>query len=68
MVKKIFVQQYSKRVTHLSQQGYGKKKVQRRKNTTRKNTKKTSIGRRPKMSSMNKSRKRSWKSYNRQGK
>ena len=30
--------------------------------------KKTSIGRRPKMSSMNKSRKRSWKSYNRQGK
>ena len=40
MVKKIFVQQYSKRVTHLSQQGYGKKKVQRRKNTSRKNTKK----------------------------
>ena len=38
--KKIFVQQYSKKVTHLSQQGYGKKKVQRRKNTSRKNTKK----------------------------
>ena len=29
--------------------------------------KKTSIGRRPKMSSMNKHRKRSWKSYNKQG-
>ena len=40
MVKKIFVQQYSKKVRHLSQQGYGKKKIQHRKNTTRKNTKK----------------------------
>ena len=40
MVKNNFVQQYSKKVTHLSQQGYGKKKVQRRKNTSRKNTKK----------------------------
>ena len=30
--------------------------------------KKTSIGRRPKMSSMNKSKKRSWKKYNGQGK
>jgi hypothetical protein len=40
MVKNNFVQQYSKKITHLSQQGYGKKKVQRRKNTSRKNTKK----------------------------
>jgi hypothetical protein len=40
MVKKIFVQQYSKKVAHLSQQGYGKKKVQSRKARTRKNTKK----------------------------
>jgi len=49
MVKKIFAQQYSKKVTHLSQQGnsfavakqgYGKKKVQSRKARTRKNTKK----------------------------
>ena len=30
--------------------------------------KKTSIGRRPKRSSMNKSKKRSWKKYNSQGK
>jgi hypothetical protein len=30
--------------------------------------KKTSIGRSPKMSSMNKSKKRSWKKYNKQGK
>jgi len=30
--------------------------------------KKTSIGRRPKKSSMNKSKKRSWKKYNSQGK
>ena len=30
--------------------------------------KKTSIGRRPKMSSMNKHKKRSWKAYNSQGK
>lgn len=30
--------------------------------------KKTSIGRRPKRSSMNKSKKRSWKKYNGQGK
>ena len=29
--------------------------------------KKTSIGRRPKMSSMNKHKKRSWKKYNSQG-
>lgn len=29
--------------------------------------KKTSIGRNPKMSSMNKSKKRSWKKYNKQG-
>ena len=40
MVKKMIVQQYSKKITHLSQQGYGKKKVQCRKNTSRKNTKK----------------------------
>ena len=40
MVKKIFVQQYNKKVTHLSQQGDGKKKVQSRKARTRKNTKK----------------------------
>ena len=31
MVKKIFVQQYGRKVTHLSQQGYGKKKVQHKK-------------------------------------
>ena len=68
MVKKIFVQQYSKRVTHLSQQGYGKKKFNVEKIPHERIPKKTSIGRRPKMSSMNKSRKRSWKSYNRQGK
>ena len=55
---KLYVQQYSKKVTHLSQQGYGKKKVQSRKTRTRQNTKKTSIGRRPKLSSMNKHRKR----------
>ena len=40
MVKKIFVQQYSKKVKHLSQQGYGKKKVQSRKTRTRQNSKK----------------------------
>jgi hypothetical protein len=40
MVKNNFVQQYGRKVTHLSQQGYGKKKVQRRKSTSRKNTKK----------------------------
>ena len=40
MIRKNFAQQYSKKVTHLSQQGYGKKKVQPRKNTSRKNTKK----------------------------
>ena len=40
MVKNSFVQQYKKKVTHLSQQGYGKKKVQSRKARTRKNTKK----------------------------
>ena len=37
---KLYAQQYSKRVTHLSQQGYGKKKVQSRKARTHKNTKK----------------------------
>ncbi len=37
---KLYAQQYSKKVTHLSQQGYGKKKVQSRKTRTRKNTKK----------------------------
>ena len=38
---KLYTQQYSKKVTHLSQQGYGnKKKVQSRKARTRKNTKK----------------------------
>lgn len=37
---KLYVQQYSKKVKHLSQQGYGKKKVQSRKTRTRKNTKK----------------------------
>lgn len=37
---KLYVQQYGKKVTHLSQQGYGKKKVQSRKARTRKNTKK----------------------------
>jgi hypothetical protein len=42
MIRKNFVQQYGRKVTHLSQQKgkYGKKKVQRRKNTSRKNTKK----------------------------
>jgi hypothetical protein len=40
MVKNNFIQQYRKKVTHLSQQGYGKKKVQSRKARTRKNTKK----------------------------
>ena len=40
MIRKNFVQQYNKKITHLSQQGYGKKKVQRRKSTSRKNTKK----------------------------
>ena len=43
-----------------------RKKV-RIKNTSRKNTKKTSIGRRPKMSSMNKHKKRSYKPRNRGG-
>ena len=37
---KLYAQQYSKRVTHLSQQGYGKKKVKSRKTRTRQNTKK----------------------------
>jgi len=32
MVKNNFVQQYSKKVTHLSQQGYGKKRSYKRKN------------------------------------
>ena len=27
MIRKNFAQQYSKKVTHLSQQGYGKKKI-----------------------------------------
>ena len=68
MVKNNFVQQYSKKITHLSQQGYGKKKIQRRKNTSRKNTKRTSIGGgRVKMSSMNKHKKRSYKRKNRGG-
>jgi hypothetical protein len=39
MIKKIFVQQYSKKVKHLSQQGYGKKKSKRL-YSSRKNTKK----------------------------
>ena len=40
MIRKNFAKKYSKKVTHLSQQGYGKKKVQSRKARTRKNTKK----------------------------
>jgi hypothetical protein len=40
MIRKNFAQQYSKKVTHLSQQGYDKKKIKLRKNTSRKNTKK----------------------------
>ena len=67
MVKKIFVQQYSKKVKHLSQQGYGKKKFNLEKLEHVRIAKKTSIGRRPKMSSMNKHKKRSWKAKNRGG-
>ena len=40
MIKTNFVQQYRKKIIRLSQQGYGKKKVQSRKARTRKNTKK----------------------------
>lgn len=42
MVKKIFAQQYSRKVNLLSQQTgkYGKKKIKPRKTTTRKNSKK----------------------------
>ena len=40
MVKNNFVQQYGKKVTYLSQQGYGKKKVQRLR-SKRKTKKKT---------------------------
>ena len=62
-----FTQQYKRKVKLLSQQGNGKKKSKTIR-TSRKNTKKTSIGRRPKMSSMNKAKKRSFKAYNKQGK
>ena len=55
---KLYAQQYSKRVTHLSQQGYGKKKFNLEKLEHVRIPKKTSIGRRPKLSSMNKNRKR----------
>ena len=72
MGKKIstsYVQQYSSKVSLLSQQTgkYGKSKVRSAKTKARKNTKKTSIGRRPKMSSMNKHKKRTWKKRNRGG-
>ena len=64
--KNNFVQQYSKKITHLSQQGYGKKKVQRRKIPHERIPKRTSIGGgRVKMSSMNKHKKRSYKRKNR---
>ena len=66
------VSQYKKKVSLLSQQTgkNGKSKVQHSRSTTRKNTKKTNIGRRPKLSSMNKSKKRQTgiKKYRGQGK
>ena len=40
MIRKNFAQQYSKKITHLSQQGYGKKKIQRLR-SKRKTKKKT---------------------------
>ena len=70
MVKNNFVQQYSKKITHLSQQKgkYGKSKIRYKQRTSRKNTKRTSIGGgRVKMSSMNKHKKRSYKRKNRGG-
>ncbi len=73
MGKKIstsYVQQYSSKVSLLSQQTgkYGKSKVRFKQTKARKNTKKTSIAsKRPKMSSMNKHKKRTWKKRNRGG-
>ena len=68
-IKKSFAQQYSRKVNLLSQQTgkYGKSKVRSAKTKARKNSKNTSLGRRPKMSSMNKHKKRSWKKYVGQG-
>ncbi|BCV03568.1 MAG: hypothetical protein CM15mV69_520 [Caudoviricetes sp.] len=45
--KNSFVQQYKKKITHLSQQGYGKKKFNLEKLEHERIPKKTSIGRRP---------------------
>ena len=68
MVKKYSHNNTERKVTHLSQQGYGKKKFNLEKLEHERIPKKTSIGRRPKMSSMNKHKKRSFKAYNSQGK
>jgi hypothetical protein len=70
MVKKIFAQQYSKKSKNTyHSKVMAKRKFNLEKARTRKNTKKkTSIGRRPKMSSMNKHKRRSFKAYNSQGK
>ena len=53
------VSQYKKKTSLLSQQTgkNGKSKVQHSRSTSRRIPKKTSIGRRPKLSSMNKSKK-----------
>ena len=61
-------QQYSRKVSLLSQQTGKKngKKVQRRQNSLHERiAKSTSLGRRPKSSSMNKHKKKSWKKYTR---